>query len=118
MIVTSDYSSINYDNINGIEILMGAFSFHFGSFGKILLSIITMLFAFSTIISGYFFGENNLGLLIQNKTFLNLFKYFVLLVIVLSSFISAGVLWNLTDFFISILAIINILAMIMIDKKK
>ena len=117
IIATSNYEGITYVNVNGIEILMDAFYYHFGNLGKILLSIITVLFAFSTIISGYFFGDSNLKGIIRNKFIIKIFKYLVLLIIIISSFINPSVLWNLTDFFIALLAIINISAMILIDKK-
>ena len=116
IIVTSDYSSINFGNINGIEIVLYAFNYHFGNVGKIILSIVTIMFAFSTIISGYFFGENNIKLFTNNKFALNIFKWVVILIIILSGYISPNVLWNLTDYFIAILAIINISSILKINK--
>lgn len=117
IIVTSNYNVINFVNINGIEILLYAFNYHFGSIGKILLSVITVLFAFSTIISGYFFGENNLRMFTNNKIIIIIFKYIVILIIVISGFVKANILWNLTDFFISLLAIINIISIMKIINK-
>ena len=108
IIVTSNYYTINFSNINGIEIVMYAFNYHFGNLGKIILSIITILFAFSTIISGYFFGETNLRIFTNNKKIINLFKVIVILIIFISGYISPTILWNLTDYFIAILAIINV----------
>ena len=116
-IVTSDYNSINFGNINGIEIVMYAFNYHFGNVGRILLMIITIMFAFSTIISGYFFGENNVRLFTNNKKIINIFKALVLLIIFWSGYISPTFLWNLTDFFIAILAIINVGSMLLISRK-
>ena len=116
IIVTSNYNLIDFSNINGIEIVMYAFNYHFGKFGRIILSIITILFAFSTIISGYFFGENNVRIFTNNKKTINLFKIIVILIIVISGYISPQILWNLTDYFIGILAIINITSILRIDK--
>ena len=116
IIVTSDYYLINFGDINGIEIVMYAFSYHFGNFGKILLAIITILFAVSTIISGYFFGENNVRLFTNNKKMINVFKIIVILIIGISGFVSPNILWNLTDYFIAILAIINIYSILKICK--
>ena len=91
IVVTSDYMFID-----------------FGNLGKIILSIITIMFAFSTIISGYFFGENNVRVFTNNKKIINLFKILVIVVIFVSGYVSPQILWNLTDYFIAILAIINI----------
>ena len=116
IIVTSNYNMIDFGNINGIEIVMYAFNFHFGKFGKIILTIITILFAFSTIISGYFFGENNVRIFTNNKKLITIFKVFVILVIAISGYVSPNILWNLTDYFIAILAIINISSILRISK--
>ena len=116
IIVTSDYNIIDFGNINGIEIVMYAFNYHFGNFGKIMLAIITILFAFSTIISGYFFGENNVRIFTNNKKIINIFKILVILVIVISGYVSPNILWNLTDYFIAILAIINVSSILKINK--
>lgn len=116
IIVTSDYNIIDFGNINGIEIVMYAFNYHFGRFGKIILTIITILFAFSTIISGYFFGENNVRIFTNNRKVINIFKILVILVIFISGYVSPEILWNLTDCFIAILAIINISSILRISK--
>ena len=108
IIVTSNYNVVDFGNINGIEIVMYAFNYHFSSLGRIILAIITVMFAFSTIISGYFFGENNLRIFTNNKKIINIFKIIVILVIIISGYVSPQILWNLTDFFIAVLAIINI----------
>ena len=116
IIVTTDYNLIDFGNINGIEIVMYSFNYHFGNVGKILLSIITILFALSTIISGYFFGENNVRLWTSNKKIMNIFKLIVVLVIAISGYVSPNILWNLTDFFIALLAFINISSILGIEK--
>lgn len=116
IIVTSDYLLFDFGDINGIEIVMHAFNYHFGSFGEMMLAIITIMFAFSTIISGYFFGENNVRVFTNNKKIINLFKILVILVIFISGYVSSQFLWNLTDYFIAILAIINVSSILRINK--
>lgn len=118
IIATSDYQFIDFGKMNGIEIVMYAFSHHFGNAGRIILAIITTMFAFSTIISGYFFGENNVRMFTSNKKIISLFKIAVIVIIVISGYVSPTVLWNLTDYFIAILAIINISSIIRICKKQ
>ena len=116
IIVTSNYNQITFNHINGIEIVIYAFKYHFGNSGVMILSIITILFAFSTIISSYFFGESNLLLFSMKKLMNIIFKLVFILVIIISSYIKANILWNLTDYFVAILAIINVYAMLKINK--
>ena len=116
IIVTSNYNIVDFGNINGIEIVLYAFNYHFGSIGKVILAIITTMFAFSTIISGYFFGENNVRIFTNNNKVINIFKIVIILVIFISGYVSPSFLWNLTDYFIAILAIINISSIIRIKR--
>lgn len=118
IIAMSNYTEINFNNINGIELVLHAFNYHFGSLGTIILSLITIMFAFSTITSGYFFGENNLMNLTTNKKLKNIFKILSLLVLILSAYISPKILWNYTDLFVALLAIINITSILRILNKK
>ena len=48
-----DYQTLNIINPNGIEITTYAFNYHLGNIGKYILCLVTILFAYSTIISGF-----------------------------------------------------------------
>ena len=111
IIATSNYNEILFNNINGIEIVMYAFKYHFGNIGIILLAIITVMFAFSTIITSYYFGESNIILFMNNNY---LFKFLFMVTLVISCYIRPNLLWNMTDFLIAILAIINIYSILKI----
>ena len=117
IIVTSDYNNISFGSINGIEIVIYAFNYHFGDIGGYILSVITLLFAFSTIISSYYFGESNLYIFSKSKYINIIFKIIFMIIILLSCFIKPYIIWNLTDYFVAILAIINVYAIIKIEYK-
>ena len=117
IIVTSNYQNIWLGNINGIEIILYAFKYHFGAIGEVFLSIITILFALSTIISSYYFGESNLYIFKNYKVLKLLYKLLFMIVIISSLYINSTILWNLTDFFVAILALINTYAIIKIINK-
>ena len=97
-------------NINGIEYVIDAFVYHLGSFGSIMFLIITVLFAFSTIVSGYCFGELSLDFIykkISNRSIF-IFKLLTIILVFFGGLISPNILWNLIDVLIGILTIINI----------
>lgn len=116
IIATSNYSALNLENINGIELVIMAFNYHFGAIGSLNLSLITVLFAFSTIISSYYFGESNLENITSNKKVKIIFKVVFMIVLVVSCYIRAEILWNLTDYLIAILVIINVVSILKIEK--
>ena len=112
IILTSNYNTLNYVDVNGIEITLNAFNYHLGNFGNIILYICIIAFSFSTIVSGYYYGESNLKFIFKNISDKNLLilKIFTCILLVLGSFLSPTLLWNLVDIMAAVLAIINIYA--------
>ena len=74
------------------------------------------MFALSTIISSYFLGESNLLNITKNKIINIIYKIIFMLVIIISCYIKPNILWNLTDFFVALLVIINVYAILKITK--
>ena len=112
IILTSNYNPTNYLDVNGIEITRDALSYHLGIVGDILLYICIIAFSFSTIVSGYYYGESNLKFIFKSisPTYILGLKIITCFLLVLGSFISPTFLWNLVDILAGILAIINIYA--------
>lgn len=119
IILTSNYEFLNINDPNGIEIATFAFTSHLGGFGNIILSISIFLFAFSTILSGYYYGESSLKYFFKKikKEYLLYLKLLTILVIFIGSISSPTILWKITDIFVAILSIINIYAIIKLRKE-
>ncbi len=113
VILTTDYSSINFTNINGIEITQYAYFFHLNELGNYFVFISIFLFSFSTILTGYYYGESALKYLIKtNKTSLTILKICTLISVFFGSILSSLFVWKIVDIFVAILAIINIYALL------
>ena len=112
IILTSNYNTLNLSDLNGIEIATHAFKYHLGNTGNIILVISILLFAFSTILSGYYYGESSLKFLFKktNKKYIMLLKISTALIIFFGSIFSPSILWEFTDVFVAFLALINIYA--------
>lgn len=110
IIMTSPYKTLNLENINGIELALFALKHHLGRLGELFLIVSITLFAFSTIIAGYYYGESSLKF-INNKITkqgIFIFKIITLCILFFGSIIKPGILWDISDLIIGILAIINI----------
>ena len=105
VIITSKTYNLNI--INGIELTNVSFYYHFGTLGEKLLLIILTLFAFSTIITIYYYGESSIKFLTKSKRALDLLKYITLFIIFTGGIIKATIIWPLIDVFLAILTIIN-----------
>ena len=112
VILTSDINFLG-NNLNGIEITQNAFIYHLGNIGNIIVILSIILFAFSTILAGFYDAESNLKYL-TNKT--NYLKIIICIVLFVSSIIPAKTIWEIVNILTAILAIINIYAMIKLKK--
>ena len=118
VLLTSNISNLNFNNLNGIELVQISFAEHLGSIGKYFVFIIIFLFSFTTILSSYYNGESSLKYFI-NKPYisLKLLKIFTFISIIFGSVSSSNIIWNFIDMFVGILAIINIYALIKLKDK-
>lgn len=118
-IMLSNYNLIESNNINGIEITQYALNYHLGSFGEIVLLITIFIFAFSTIISGYYYGENSLKFLKKkvNRKDILLLQIIAIILLIFGSICNSLILWNIVDILIAIMGIINIYAILKLRDK-
>lgn len=115
VVILSPYTSLNITNINGIEITRYAFTYHLGNIGGLILTITIILFAFSTIIGGYYYGEIALKY-ITKKENTKILKIVTIILLLISTITSPNIIWNLIDTFIVILAILNTFALFLLRK--
>lgn len=116
VILLSPQLNLNILNLNGIEMTRYAFIYHLGKFGGLVLTLSIILFAFSTIIGGYYYGEVALKYITKSEN-TKILKIFTIIILLISTVISPNIIWNSIDKFIVILAIINTLSLIMLRKK-
>jgi len=113
ILLTTNISNLNINNLNGIEIVQYALTNHLGTIGNYFIFIIIFLFAFTTILSSYYNGESSLKYFIENpKKILKVLKILTCISIVIGAISKSNIIWNFIDVFVGILAIINIYALI------
>lgn len=118
IVMCSDYTNLNIIDVNGIEITQYAFRYHLGRVGDILLFVSVLLFSYTTILTGYYDGESSLKYFFKDikNIYLLILKIVSLLVLFLGCIISSEKLWSFVDILMSLLAIINIYALISLRK--
>ncbi len=88
-------------------LIIKIFSYTNNKSGIYLITIILILFAFTTLLSGYYILESHINYLIYKKSIKNIIKISFLIILTLSSIIDSSFLWKYTDIFIFIMIIIN-----------
>ena len=118
IILTSDYNPLMYSNVNGIEITQNALIYHMGSLGNLVLYFTIIAFSFSTIVSGYYYGEVNMRFLFNKMTEKHTFilKIVTCILLALGTIMSPTFLWYFVDILVAILAIINVFAIFKLKK--
>lgn len=118
IILSSNYIDIDFNSINGIEITSNAFLYHIPQFGNLIVVISIFFFAFSTILTGYYYGESSYKYLDKNvnNTKIMILKIITLIVVFLGCITSPTILWNLVDILVAILAIINTYSILKLKK--
>lgn len=80
-------------------------------FGEIFIAICLFFFAFSTIISWYFFGETNVRYLFGKKATI-FYSVFVIAFVMVGSVLKVDLVWNLSDIFNGLMVIPNIIGIV------
>ena len=117
IILTSDFNTYIESTSNGIELAFFAFYYHFQTLGKLFIWLFIFLFAISTVISGFYYGESCLEYLTKNKKIKSVYKGIVIIAILISTYISSSTIWTLVDISVAILCLINLYAIMKIFQK-
>jgi AGCS family alanine or glycine:cation symporter len=113
VLISGDYAGTT---LTGIELTQSALSSQIGIFGTYFLAICTFLFAFSSIVGNYYYGQTNIEFISTNKGILNIFRAFVVLTVFIGSLASIDLVWNLADLFMAFMAVINLIAILFLGK--
>lgn len=112
--------------LTGVSLVQLSFSNVYGTYASHVLACLVFLFAFSSIVGNYYYGEINIaffegdesGVLpsVIAKNALNIFRIGVILMIILGSYMELNFVWNLADLFMGFLCITNLYAIARLGK--
>jgi alanine or glycine:cation symporter, AGCS family len=101
----------------GVGITQEAFRVAFGPLGEIFLAVCLTFFAFTTVVGWYYFGENNIRFLFENKKSIRVYQIIVLIFIVLGSYQQVEFVWSLADMFNGFMVIPNLIGIFVLFKE-
>lgn len=110
------YSGFASSDAVGIELAQEALTSHIGALGAVFVALCIFLFAFSSIVGNYYYGESNIEFMSGSKVKLNIFRVCVVAMVCFGSLTQVEVVWNMADLFMALMAIINIIAIILLGK--
>ncbi|MEN1967552.1 alanine/glycine:cation symporter family protein [Lentibacillus sp. N15] len=96
--------------LDGIQITQNAVQAHVGEWAAVFIGIAIFLFAYSSILGNYYYGENNIGYIKDSKVGLFIYRIAVLLMVAFGAIASFDLVWALADLTMSIMALVNLYA--------
>lgn len=96
--------------VTGIALVQKALSSEVGSWAIPFVAFMILMFAFSSLVGNYYYGEINLLFLSESKTALYIFRTFVVAMVMFGSVASLPLVWDLADLFMAFLATTNLYA--------
>ncbi|MCP8622509.1 alanine:cation symporter family protein, partial [Acinetobacter baumannii] len=108
------YSGLKFgDNApQGVAVTQSALNEHLGSAGGIFLTIAVTLFAFSSVVGNYYYGQSNIEFLSTNRVILFIFRCLVVVLVFVGAVVKTETVWNTADLFMGLMAIVNIISII------
>lgn len=103
--------------LNGIALTQSALQSEIGNWGPTFIAVAIFLFAFSSIIGNYYYGEANIRFMTSSRAVLTLYRLFSGGVLVMfGALASLEVVWNLGDLFMALLTACNLIAIVCLGK--
>ena len=96
--------------LTGINLLQAALSSHIGEWASGLVAFAVLLFAFSSIVGNYYYGETNIDFIKNSKVWLTVYRLAVVGMVLFGSVQKIGLVWDLADLFMALMAITNLIA--------
>lgn len=103
--------------LNGIALTQAALQSEVGAFGPTFIAIAIFLFAFSSIIGNYYYGEANIRFITSNTTVMTVYRLCSGgLMVIFGALASFELVWNIVDLFMAFLTACNLVAIVLLGR--
>lgn len=107
-----------YDGeLDGILLTKAAIVSEIGVSGGWFLTAAIFLFAYSTIIANYFYGETNIRFITQKRWAVNTFRIITGVTVMLGALVSLQTAWSMVDICMGLMTICNLIAILLLSGK-
>ena len=104
-------------DLNGIVLTQASVEAVIGSFGSVFIAIAILLFAFSSIIGNYYYGEANIRFLTNSKMTITVYRIFSAGVVVMFGALSTlELVWSVGDLCMALLTACNLVAIVALGR--
>lgn len=114
IIMLSDPSYGPQNSDRGASLTQMALATQLGDWALVFLTFAIFLFAFSSIVGNYYYGESNIQYMFKRRIWLQLFRVAVICFVIIGSLAKVSVVWALSEIAMPIMTLINLCALMML----
>lgn len=103
--------------INGVQLTQQALTNEIGSAGGIFVAVAILLFAFSSIIGNYYYGEANIRFITRKQSVLYIYRLLVGGMVMFGALASLDLAWSLADITMACMTICNLIAISLLSRQ-
>lgn len=103
--------------VNGIQLTQHALTNEVGNAGSIFVAVAILLFAFSSIIGNYYYGEANIRFVTQKRSILFVYRLLVGAMVMFGAIASLDLVWSLADITMGVMTICNLIAISLLSRE-
>jgi len=113
VILAGKYSSSGYE---GVQLTQESLSYFVGNWGNIFIAICILMFAYSSILGNYYYGETNIEFMCTKKRWLFIYRIAVIAMVLFGCIQKVSVVWNMADVTMGLMATVNLIAIFLLGK--
>jgi len=103
--------------LSGIALTQSALQSEVGAAGPVFVAIAIFLFAFSSIIGNYYYGEANIRFITPNPAVMTVYRILSGgIMVMFGALASFELVWNIVDFFMAFLTACNLTAIVLLGR--
>ena len=107
--------SIQLATSNGIQLTQDALTHEIGSIGNPFVAVMIWLFAFSSIIGNYYYGETNVRYIKDTKFGVFVYRLAVAAMVMTGAVVSLDFAWSFADITMALLTLCNLVAIVLLS---
>lgn len=104
-------------SLSGIRLTQAALVGEIGPAGSVFVAVAIFLFAFSSIIGNYYYGEANVRFITRRPWVLTLYRVLVGAMVLFGALATLDLAWSLADITMAFMTLINLVAIVLLGRQ-
>ncbi|MEP6561925.1 MAG: alanine/glycine:cation symporter family protein [Nakamurella sp.] len=116
ILVSDVYDPTTSTGIAGASLTQAAVADQLGAWSGWLMTILVIVFAFSSVLGNYSYAEVNMSFLGANHLVMNVFRVVVIASVGLGALAQLATVWTMADVAMAFMTLVNLVAIVMLGK--